>query len=474
MAAPAGSPQAAHILVAGPSKTGTTGVYASVKRGLKLAGIDARTVHEPVTPDTLDTLFRFAPTVPVMTKVTMNRIKTVVPDVRVFDRRVMTVRDPRDVVVSSLLFRPLTTKGIHRTAGTTAVSEFVAALERKEADPSSLSVLALFELARDLRIGSPPFPMMVTVMSRQKRFMDRGLVHLVRYERFVENDLDDLSEYLGFAVENTSARQAAWIGHVARSQSSGDFRRWFLPDDLTFFNDLFGEHLRAFGYERDVTLDPEPKIDPATSSEYVRVRHADRCRQLAERTDADWSPEHVQSREELGRLIELAEDGYAFACVRVAEVYLSGHVGGPDVGAALTWARYAAQLGSVRGMQMTHELLTRLPRRSAAQHREGRVWALELRERTGREAVRDRRASRLEQKVQRLTSSRRYRIGSYLAGDVPVLMKLRGRIRSARATPRSSRPGAAGTPQSTAPLRTSDGDGGGAAVRTKTSRTSGR
>lgn len=363
----------------GPPKTGTTGVYASVKRGLARAGVDMRTVFEPTSADPLDSLFRYAPTTTVMTKVTMDKLDRVVPDVGVFDRRVMTVRDPRDALISALLFRPLTARSIGR-AGESAVQHFIEALEAKEADAAAYSVLGLFELAQRLRIGRPPFEGMLTIARRQRELRERGMVHVLRYERFVAGDLDDVSAYLGFGVENVSARDATWIGHIARSQSSGDFVRWFREDDLGYFNDMFAEQLRAFGYDADVELDPEPKIDPATSSEYVRNRYADRRAQLDAGAHAE-----VDSPQALSRLVEAAEDGDPGACLRAAEVHRGGQLGGVDEMAALHWAQRAAELGSVRGMRTTVELLERLDPDAPELRRQLRVWRIELAQRARRE-----------------------------------------------------------------------------------------
>ena len=62
-----------HILVVGPSKTGTTGVYATIKAALAGAGFDYATVFEPKRAETIDGLFLSAPQRPVLTKSTMDK-----------------------------------------------------------------------------------------------------------------------------------------------------------------------------------------------------------------------------------------------------------------------------------------------------------------------------------------------------------------------------------------------------------------
>lgn len=365
-----------NILILGPSKTGTTGVYTAVKEGLGKAGIPARTIFEPGSTFHVDSMFLHAPSTTLMVKITMDRIDDVVPDVRTFDRRLMTVRDPRDVIVSSLLFRPLTRGAIAR-AEPSAVQKFIAALEEKEADPSSHSVRGLFTLAYRLGIGRRPYAELSRVLDRQLELLAAGLVHVVRYERFVQDDLDDVSSYLGFEVGKAAARDESWIGHITRSQSSGEFARWFREDDLEFFNDLYAAHLRTFGYALDAPLEHDQTIDPATSSQYVQRRYTDRRNQLLQNRETEWTPQSVDSLEELSLLTEKAQDGSRESCLRLAKVLLSGDLVPEDPRAALEWARYAAQAGSPWGRQMTIDLLTRLDSDDPGLRRELRAWKLE-------------------------------------------------------------------------------------------------
>lgn len=407
-----------HILIVGPGKTGTTGMYTSVKRGLQQAGIEARMVFEPRNAKPLDNLLALAPGVPVLTKTTLNLADRTIPDPRVFDRRVMTVRDPRDVVVSTLLFRPLTVRSMRHT-GAATIEKFVAALEAKQVDPSSTSVLALFELAEHLGIGLAPFENQVRNLERQRDFMRRYPVHVMHYERFVRGDLDDLSEYLGFAVENVSARESSMFGHIARSQASGEFLQWFRQDDLDYFNSIFADALSALDYPVHVDLPEHQVITPETGSEYVRSRYLERRRNLASAKSARaaaWRPQDVATIEDFTRLTEYAVDGDATACVCAAEVILSGHlgvaVGGED--AALHWARYGAQLGNRRGIALTLGLLRSLAGDDAELRRERRRWKVEAAVRRRRSAEDRVRIRELEKELRALRDSASMQLGSTL------------------------------------------------------------
>jgi hypothetical protein len=419
------------VLVVGPSKTGTTGLYNSIRDGYGRAGHALRTVFEPKDAALLDNLFRLTYGVPVLVKATQQSLDTVTLEPEAFERRVMTVRDPRDIVVSALLFRPLIAKVLARLDDA-ALETFVAALERKEADPASVSVTELFELQAQLGIGGPPASIMKGVLPRQRELIARHGFLVVKYEQFVRDELAELSDYLGVEVRNVSAEDSTLFGHIARSRSSGDFLRWFRADDLAYFNGLFGEHIEALGYQLDVPLDSDPKIDPQTSSEYVRSRFAQRRDRLRTQRAAEWTPARVDSPQRLAELHDAAVNGDPLACRRAAEVALAGHLGSRDDEAALRWARAGAELGSPWGMRRAAELLRATRPDDPAAIREARAWELAHRARSGpgRSAVRrtanlekravalekraaaaERQAAALERELAALRASRRYRLG---------------------------------------------------------------
>ena len=352
------SPKTDHVLIVGASKTGTTGLYASIKNGMARAGVDAITIFEPSHAHVLDSLFLFADR-PILTKTTTDHVAITVPEPLVFDRRVMTVRDPRDMLISSLLFRPLTRRALEK-ANDAAIEAFLSALERKEQDPRSVSVRELFDLAEQQGIGSVPYKRSRAMLIKQEKLQHDADFLAVQYERFVDNELGELSEYLGYDVENVSDSSSAMFGHIARSGTYGEFRNWFTPEDLQFYNEMYGESIIAFGYDKDAELAANPVIDPATSSHYIRSRYQSRREQLhqaASRRRVAWTPTSVTSVDEFDHLVSYAEDGDATACLRVAEVSWSGHLGGRDVPAALKWARRSAELGLPAGMRFAARIL---------------------------------------------------------------------------------------------------------------------
>jgi hypothetical protein len=411
-------PGSDHVLVLGLSKSGTTAVYETVRAGQRAGGWAARTLFEPMRAEYIDNLFRLAPAVPVVAKLTMDALAWLPLDPVAFDRRIMTVRDPRDLTVSMLIFRPLVSKVV-RSLRAADFDRFLAALERKEADPESISVRELFELQTELGMGDGPETFMTQNLQRQHALLGRHRFHVLRYESYVEGRLDDLSAYLGYPVAVADTRTSTVFGHVARSMSAGAYRQWFREDDLAYFNTLFAPYLDALGYSRDAPLAEHPVVDPAESSAYVRARLRERQSRLEQRScsgNAAWSPSDVTSVRDFEQLTDRARNGDAVACLRAAEVALAGHIEGTDEHTALRWARDAATLGSLPGVELTIELLGRLHGDDPALHRERRAWIVERQVRS--EGVAQARAQRSEAELARVRSSVRYRLGSEIADAI--------------------------------------------------------
>lgn len=418
------------ILISGQGKTGTTGVYNAVKDALTAAGARFNPHFEPTRPEPLLALGRYDPQVPVLTKVMSQRLD----DVRVryadFDRRVMTVRDPRDVVISRLLFFPLIRRTVQR-ADEAAVDRFLEALRAKEADPASRSVVELHELAGELGLTQASWQGLVEGLDQTTKQIDRHDFHVVAYEDFVEDRLDDLGAYLGMTVSNPAAAGSAWLDHIPRSMSRGEWRNWFTEHDADFFGELFEDYMRRHGYDPGERPSDEPKIDPATASEYVERKLASRREQVASRYARDWEPGQRLDPPELALLVDMASDGDAVASYRAAWALADGAADREEgMPPGLELARSAARRGHVDAMRLTARLLRAGAAATAREDEmEARFWEREadlggvtVPAPGGSQAPTRAQVRRLRRRLKRvraerdaLAASTRYRVGSLLA-----------------------------------------------------------
>ena len=253
------------IIILGAGKSGTSGLYASVKQGLENAiGRPIRMFFELYDLSVLDEYRKR----PLLVKMLLERVMLIDrSQLRRFDKRVLIVRDPRDVLVSRLMWQLVGFPGFRTRAN---IDRAIEIFRRKEADPQSIS---LSELYRTLgEIGENP----TWLESAHKlsylplRMSDDEIasMHCVRYEDYVEDRLDDLADYLGFQPVPRAVPPPP-NDVTFRAASHGDWRRWFTPEDDDHFNTGSGTNLRALGY----AVEPfEPSTQPLPAekgSDYV-------------------------------------------------------------------------------------------------------------------------------------------------------------------------------------------------------------
>jgi hypothetical protein len=384
-----------NVLIAGIGKTGTTALYAAVKRGARAAGVDPACLFEPSSGIALGALLCHRPEQPVLTKIMVHRLSESGVDYDDFPHRLMLVRDPRDVIISRLLFRPLTRGAVAEVPPET-LEQFVAALEAKERDPASWSVRALDELADELGIGAGNEAGLVRSLNLKRELIARHDFTVVRYEDLVDGELGHLEAQLGVPLGDTSEGTSGWLSHISRSKSYGAWRQWFLPDDVEHYDRLFADYLDAFSYPRGAVLPDEVHIEPATASEYVRSRAETRRREVALRHDADRRGDAEVTDEELAALEDMADDGDAVAARRAAR----SHVARGDSSRAVHLAREAAVRGDLGAMRLLCGLLR--AEGDSGSLEEAEAWEQDLR----RVAPLYRQIRVLRSQVRRLEASR--------------------------------------------------------------------
>ena len=188
-----------------------------------------------------------------------------------YQKKIWVTRDPRDNAVSDALFR---WRRRHGKSG----RQFRACLslvERKERDPRSVDFSEIYRFTGDRGGPATLEKTIADERTRYRRMTDfvGGLGpdwFIFKYEDLVDGNLAALSEYLGREVLPTS--ELPREDRVkARTKSYGDWRNWFTEEDVRIFEPLFAPYMELVGYDGgDWELAPEPTLDPATTSLYMR------------------------------------------------------------------------------------------------------------------------------------------------------------------------------------------------------------
>ncbi len=185
-----------------------------------------------------------------------------------FDKRVFIVRDPRDRLISHLLY------DAYNKADSLSVEQrktWIKLLRRKTRNPQNVSVVhminAWWRLSRSDMVSH-----YVRALDRSTGFNRRigDQFHTLHYEDYVDAKFADVNEYLGLSLSAGVVQESE--SRVARSATHGEWRRWFTPADVEVFRPLTHKWLSKHRYEhRDWDLAVgNDALDPATTVEYVQ------------------------------------------------------------------------------------------------------------------------------------------------------------------------------------------------------------
>jgi hypothetical protein len=189
-----------------------------------------------------------------------------------YDRKVWIARDPRDSVVSRMLYR--WHKGYRGRK-----KQYLAHLDlvlKKEKDPGSVP---FHKICRYTSHNSWPITTEEVINEeriRCERMHDfvkslGGEWFLFKYEDMVNGNFEALNTYLGFPVQaDAEVPKSTGKAKVVRKKSIGDWRHWFTEEDVELFKPAFLPYMQLIGYDcDDWGLSPVQVIEPEYSSEYI-------------------------------------------------------------------------------------------------------------------------------------------------------------------------------------------------------------
>lgn len=188
-----------------------------------------------------------------------------------FERRVLLVRDPRDNLISRLLYMIAANR--HLLADPAYLRVFSMLLQRKQQAPATVAL-------RQLPPLTGPAPFLGDYLRANQELADfaaaqRGNWFILRYEDLVAGRLEALSAYLGLPLAADAPLDPAY-GRVARTRGAGDWRHWFTADDVNHYRDRIAPLLAALDYADDWTLAAAPHIEAAHSWQYFARLVAER------------------------------------------------------------------------------------------------------------------------------------------------------------------------------------------------------
>lgn len=247
------------VLIVGEGKSGTTALLRSVSSALG----SPEELFEPVrmTEDDL------GPSSLVVKKLLLNWKANENDLLDHFDKRISIVRDPRDRLVSHLLYDSYNKAEL---LDADQREKWLALLSRKTRNPAGMPFVRLINAWWRLTRSD--------LMSHYVRSLDRSTgfnrrigehFHLLTYEDYVDGNFSEVNRYLGFDIRPGVVRPAE--SRVSRSNTHGEWRNWFTDIDVEVFRPMTHEWQRQNGYDhKDWDLSEPDSLDPATTVDYVQ------------------------------------------------------------------------------------------------------------------------------------------------------------------------------------------------------------
>jgi hypothetical protein len=179
------------------------------------------------------------------------------------DKHIHLVRDPRDRLISSFLF------GIHGRPD----DQFQAALkvlEQKECAPESLAFIDvvlktnLHMSEQDLRDKITSTQSLINTIN-----IKNDELFTIRYEDLISGNLLDLEHHI-----DTDISEKAMVperhAYAKRAATTGQWRDWFTPKDVAFFQPLLSLWLDQYCYTDNWNINSKQIISRDVCSEFVR------------------------------------------------------------------------------------------------------------------------------------------------------------------------------------------------------------
>jgi hypothetical protein len=263
------------IVIFGLAKSGTTALFYKIKNSLPPATVclfEPRSFNPGMVkkrrsilrgkrePDVLAKVLPFRPNHPAD-----------VESFSHFEKQILIVRDPRDRLISRLLYGVYDSQIVHCEDKLGTVIEM---LQLKETNPPSVSLKSLIEVFA--RVNGENFSFDEWANDHVRHSIRKPLdfhdardnLFLFKYEDMIDGRFQKLEEYVGIPLEG-EASVAPELSRVMRTKAYGGWRDWFTREDVDYFRPILQPFLDRYYPNADWELNHSASISSEHSSGYV-------------------------------------------------------------------------------------------------------------------------------------------------------------------------------------------------------------
>jgi hypothetical protein len=271
------------IIIAGWGRSGTTALFFRLKKALPR---DTKCIFEPRKYDASMDLP--ADNVLVKTLIWRKQIRSLKnkswsenqldhSQFQHFDKKILIVRDPRDRMISALLY---SVWGATLIRDERKFQEYLSILEEKEKFPEKVAVTEIFKSRRALNGPDETTAMWVERLKERLniciQFHEAHPEYfLFHYEDMVRGNLKGLEEYLGLTLSGDADIEAGYE-RIVRTKGAGDWKNWFLKEDADFFKPILKDYMERYGYQDDWATNSSPVIEKRHATAFVKKLREER------------------------------------------------------------------------------------------------------------------------------------------------------------------------------------------------------
>jgi len=270
-----------HVLILGRAKTGTTFIAKSIEASCPAKPL--RFIMEPKTLRDMQQARAASTRSTIIMKVLFddwitqrdNLDELAGGDAQpAFHTRIAILRDPRDELISRLMYRPFSFL-LSGHADDKDVERWATVLEQREQNHA----LTFFDMHKEytaIFLGESDPANEINDVARlcleYANYLNQcqGAFVTLRYEDAVLNDFSAIEKTLGWNVSQT--RDLGRFGYTKRSSSSKNWMKWFHASDLERIKELMEPACKGLGYnDWALPADIDRTIEPEHHSGYVRA-----------------------------------------------------------------------------------------------------------------------------------------------------------------------------------------------------------
>lgn len=239
----------------------------------------------------------------------------------IFDRKIHIVRDPRDILVSYVLYWPLLKE---RYRNKKYIDVLHDAFLKKEGDPESVSLLDIIRIHNNFGYSFISSRNLQSGLAASKNIDERlSDVFVLKYDDLVDKNTQNLNQYLGFEID-INVKVGEHISFNHREGGNGGWRHWFTDEDVYHFNNILIPYIVRYDFSLDWTVirGRGKYINPNSASGYLQ-RSVDKLSKYPQsngllRDDVEYNASYHE------HLISALSDGIESAAIELALMNLFG------------------------------------------------------------------------------------------------------------------------------------------------------